>query len=275
MLADLHLHTTASDGQYPPAAVVEKAKARGLAALAITDHDTLDGVPEAISAGEAAGVWVIRGVELGAAEDRNLHILGYAYTPDAPGLRDLCETLRRSRDERKYRIVKFLADKGLDVPLSEVEALAGGQVIARPHFARAMVKLGYVSTTREAFDRYLDTEEYQKIERLKAPAKDCIAAIRQAGGSAVLAHPWQLRYENDRLEDLVARLKRQGLAGVECYYPLHTPEQTAFYLDLCEKYALHVTGGSDFHGERVKPDISIAAIDLDLNWLSSRKFLSH
>ena len=149
-----------------------------------------------------------------------------------------------------------------------MEALAGGDIIARPHFAQAMVRRGYVSSNREAFDRWLDTEDYhQKVKRFKAEAKICLEAIKAAGGKASLAHPYQVGLEDGALEELVAQLKEDGLDAIECYYPRHTTEQTAFYLRLAKKYNLHITGGSDFHGEKVKPDIQLAAWELELDWL--------
>lgn len=270
-LADLHTHSTASDGQYTPTQLVGLAKQRGLEVLALTDHDTMDGLDEAIREGERLGLRVIRGVELGASEHRNLHLLGYGFSAGTSELSNLCQTMKRSRDERKYRIVDFLAEKGVPVSLEEVEALAGGSIISRPHFAQVMAKRGYVATTREAFDRYLDTEEYQKIERFKADARTCIGAIKASGGMACLAHPYQLGYSEKQLEALVGQLKEYGLDAMECYYPRHTREQTEFYLSLCRKYELYVTGGSDFHGENIKPDISLACVDLNLDWADRNK----
>ena len=156
-----------------------------------------------------------------------MHILGLNLGPECPALAELCRRLRASREERKYRIAAFLRGKGLDVPLEEVEALAGGGVVARPHFARVMLRRGYVSSLREAFDRYLDTDEYQRIERWKAGAPECIAAIHDAGGKAVLAHPCQLGCSHGRLEEILRALKDAGLDGIECFYPRHSPEQTA------------------------------------------------
>ena len=176
-LADLHTHSTASDGQYSPTELVRLARQRGLHTLALTDHDTLDGLEEAVQAGEALGLRVLRGVELSAKEYHNFHILGYCFSPDAPGLAQLCEKLRAGRDDRKYRILEFLKEKGIHLTLEEVEALAGGDIIARPHFAQALVRRGYVSSNREAFDRYLDSEEYrQKVTRFKADARSCVEA---------------------------------------------------------------------------------------------------
>lgn len=268
--ADLHTHSAASDGQYAPAALVEKAAGAGLQVLALTDHDTMSGTEEAIRAGKRWGVEVLRGVELGAAEDRHLHILGLGFGPRYPALEALCETLRASRDERKYRIVEFLEEKGVRISLEEVEQQAGGQVIARPHFAQVMLRHGYVASLREAFDRYLDTDEYQRIERYKASAAECVAAIHADGGKAVLAHPYQLGLPEEELDRMTAALRGAGLDGIECFYPRHTPEQTAFYLELARKYDLRVTGGSDFHGEQVKPDISLTGWELELAWLCCR-----
>lgn len=267
LLSDLHTHTTASDGQYTPTQLVGLAQKKGLGVLALTDHDTLDGLDEALQAGGALGLRVLRGVELGASEYRSLHILGYSFSPDAPGLRTLCGELKRGRDERKYRIIDFLHEKGVVISLDEVAAVAGGDIIARPHFAQAMVRRGYVKTTREAFERYLDTDEYQRIERIKPDAAVCVETIKASGGKAALAHPYQVGLEDGPLEALVGRLADCGLDAIECYYPRHTPRQQAFYLHLAQKYGLHVTGGSDFHGERVKPDIELAALHLNTDWL--------
>lgn len=267
VIADLHTHSAASDGQYTPAELIQLAKERGIEVLALTDHDTLDGLEEAVRAGEKLGLRVLRGVELGAREHRSLHILGYSFSMEAPGLGKLCSELKRGRNERKYRIIEFLHKKGVDISLGEVEELAGGDVIARPHFAQVMARRGYVNTTKEAFDRYLDTDEYQQIERAKPSAKTCVETIKAAGGIVSLAHPYQLKLENEALEELIRELAGYGLDAIECYYPKHTVEQQAFYFRMAEKYKLHITGGSDFHGERVKPDIQLAQLALDLDWL--------
>lgn len=267
-LCDLHTHTTASDGQYTPAELVQLAKEKGLSVLAVTDHDTIAGVDEAMEAGKALGLRVIRGVELSAKEHPNFHILGYGFRDGDTELARLCEQFRAGRDERKYKIIDFLHEKGVEIDLSEVEALAGGEVIARPHFAQVMVKHGYAATNRDAFGRYLDTEEFrQRVKRFKADARTCVEAIHAAGGKVSLAHPYQMGLPDDELEPLVKQLRDWGLDAIECHYPKYTPAQQAFYLRLTEKYQLHCTGGSDFHGEKVKPDVKLAALELELSWL--------
>ena len=266
--ADLHTHSTASDGQYTPTELVGLAKERGLEVLALTDHDTLDGLEEAVRAGEEQGICVIQGIELSAKEYDTFHILGYRVSPDAPALTALCRRMKGRRDDRTPRLIAFLREKGVNLSEEEVTELAGGAIVGRPHFAQAMVRRGYVSTNREAFDRYLDTEEYhERVERGKPAARECVEAIKQSGGMVSLAHPYQIGVDNTMLEAIVKELVGYGLDAIECCYPKHTPAQQEFYLELAKKYALHATGGSDFHGERVKPDIQLAALELNLEWL--------
>lgn len=269
-LVDLHTHSNASDGQYPPAALVRKAAQAGIELLALTDHDTLDGLAEAETAAAGQGITVLRGVELGAKEDRHMHILGLGLGADSVVLDDLCQKLKAGRDERKYRIVDFLAEKGIHIDLAEVAAQAGSDLIARPHFAQVMLRHGYVSSIREAFERYLDTDEYQKIERFKADAPTCIDAVHRSGGRAVLAHPYQLGFSEEKLEETVRWLKDCGLDGLECYYPRHTPEMVRAYLALAGRYGLHVSAGSDFHGEQVRPDTQLRPVSLEVGWLLDR-----
>ena len=267
-LSDLHIHSTASDGQYTPAQLVQMAKGRGLEVLALTDHDTMDGLKEAVQAGQRCGLRVIPGIELSAREYPTFHILGYGFAPDAPPLAELCRRMRDRRNERIGRLLAFLAQKGVALTAAEVEALAGGDVIGRPHFAQAMVKRGYVKSNREAFNRYLDTEEYhEKVERNKPTVRECIQAIKASGGKASLAHPYQIGISDTDLDKLVGDLTACGLDAIECYYPKYTLEQEKFYCHMVEKYHLRRTGGSDFHGEKVKPDVELAAVNLETDWL--------
>lgn len=267
-LCDLHIHSTASDGQYTPAQLVQMAKTRGLEVLALTDHDTIDGLNEAIQTGENLGLRVIPGVELSAKEYPTFHILGYGFALNAPPVTELCRRMKTRRDERTERLLAFLKQKGIELTAAEVEEMAGGDIIGRPHFARAMVKRGYVAANREAFDRYLDTEEYHReVERDKPPVRECIEAIKASGGKVSLAHPYQIGLSDNELDGLVAKLSGYGLDAIECYYPKYTQEQQKFYVHLTEKYHLHKSGGSDFHGETVKPDITLAAVTLELDWL--------
>ena len=270
-IADLHTHSTASDGQHSPAELVGLAKEAGIEVLAITDHDTVDGVGEALEAGRTLGVRVIPGIELSAREYNTFHILGYGIDPADPGLNARCEERRASRDRRSLRIIEYLAEKGMPISLEEVEAVAGGIVIGRPHFARVMLDKGYITNYRHAFDLYLDTQEYHDyMGNARPPVERCIRVLKGAGGKVSMAHPHQIGIDNEALEEQVRELVALGLDAIECYYPKHTEAQTAFYLKLAEKYGLHVTGGSDFPGEKVKTEIRLARLELDLVWLGSK-----
>ncbi len=269
-IVDLHTHSTASDGQYAPSELVALAKERGIEVLALTDHDNIDGVEEAMRAGRELGLRVIRGVEISAADHLNLHILGYGFPADAEPLSGRIARLKAGRSSRKHRIHEYLRGKGIDVPLREVEELAKGGVGGRPHFAHVMLAHGYVSQRKEAFDLYLDTPEFHSLDNRKPSAEECIKTIKASGGRVSLAHPYQIefvRQDERQLEPLLRRLTGYGLDALECYYPKHTPQQQAEYLALAEKYDLQVTGGSDFHGERNKPDHPLAAWSLEVDWL--------
>lgn len=266
--ADLHTHSTASDGQYTPAELAVLVKKRGAEVWALTDHDSVAGAGEAKRAGEALGLRVVQGVELSADDYLNLHILGYGFS--MPALQKWFDSLQGGRNDRKYRIRDFLRTKGLEIPLDEVDEEAAGGSVGRPHFAKVMLRHGMVTTRKEAFDLYLDTPEFQKIEKGTKPrAQECVEWIKAAGGMVSLAHPYQivLGTGKEDLDGLVRRLVGYGLDAVECYYPIHTSEQTAEYLAIAEKYGLRVTGGSDFHSEKNKPDHPLAAWDLELDWL--------
>lgn len=264
--ADLHTHSTASDGQYSPAELAGLVKKRGAEVWALTDHDSVGGVNEAVAAGGQLGLRVIQGVELSADDYLNLHILGYNFSISA--LQSWFDSLQSGRNGRKYRIRDFLRTKGLEVPLDEVDAEAAGGSVGRPHFAKVMLRHGMAATRKEAFDLYLDTPEFQEIEKGTKPSvRECVERIKVAGGKVSLAHPYQIALAGETLEELVKRLKGYGLDAIECHYPVHTPGQTEEYLSLAKKYGLHVTGGSDFHGMGNKPDHPLTAWELELDWL--------
>lgn len=255
---DLHIHSTASDGQYTPTQLIHMAKKIGISVLAITDHDTIAGLDEAKKAAYELDIRLISGIELDTKYpgiEGNFHILGYGIDWKYPALRDLCTDLSAQREGRAHRIFSYLQRNGVCPSYERVYTLAKNSVIGRPHFARAMVEEGLVSTTSEAFERYLDTPEFQKIDRIKPHPRNAISMIIESGGIAVLAHPSQLKLNGYSLETLLQDLKRYGLGGIECYYSTHTPKQTQEYLSFAEKLGLYATGGSDFHGQAVKPDI--------------------
>lgn len=248
-MVDLHIHTSCSDGSLPPVEVVERAAARNLRAVAITDHDTVDGNADAIAAGRRLGVDVVPGVEISTHwEGTTFHLLGYGLRRRPERVRSTFAFLEESRRQRTPRMVEKLQGLGLDVTLDDVVREANGSLIGRPHFARVLLRKGLVSTFQEAFDRYLKrgAAAYVHKERLSPAA--AAELIGEAGGIAVLAHPGLIDSERPGfLPELLTHLTGLGLAGLEAHYSGHSPEETARYVSLARQTGLLVTGGSDFH----------------------------
>ena len=254
---DLHTHSTASDGSFSPTELVKLAKEMGLRALALTDHDTIEGLEEFIKTGKELDLEAVPGTELSDYfEKGTLHILGYFIDFHSEKLKDRLKKLQEARAERNPKIVKKLQALGIPITYEEVVAISGGGQIGRPHFAKLLLQKGIVKTFDEAFERFLKKGAPAYVEKDKIFPRECLEIILEAGGIPVLAHPFTLHLENDALEAFVKQLKDWGLRGIEAYYTEHTPAQTAFYLKLAEKYGLCVTGGSDFHGKN-KPEIKL------------------
>jgi len=254
---DLHLHTIHSDGSLSPSDVLRRAANASVTALAITDHDITSGIPEAMATGQELGIEVIPGVEISAFDGRSeLHILGYCLDWQDPLLHERLATLRASRHRRNPLIIERLRSAGLDITYEEVRALAGTESVGRPHIAQVLMQKKYVSSAKEAFDRYLAEGKAAYVAReLPAPA-EAIKWIREAKGVAVLAHPTWIKDDGDGLRGCVTALKEAGLDGVEAHYSTHSKSQTSRYLELAQRLNLLVTGGSDFHGI-TKPDIEV------------------
>jgi len=254
---DLHLHTTHSDGSLSPTDVLRLAHKAGVTALAITDHDIVTGIPEALAAGAELGIEIIPGVEISSrVGNSELHILGYFLHWQDPELNQRLATLRESRHSRNPQIIERLRALGLDVTYEEVRALAGTDAVGRPHIARLLMDKHYVTSAKDAFDRYLaDGRPAYVARELPSPA-DAIAWIKAAGGVAVLAHPTWAKVSGESLNALLIALKAEGLGGIEVHYSSHTKRQTREYHDLAKRLDLLITGGSDFHGI-TKPDIEV------------------
>ncbi len=255
-MIDLHIHTNCSDGQFSPAETMQMARDAGVTVASVTDHDTAAGISEAARAAKAYGIAFFPGIEISVQDDREMHLLGYGIDPKNPKLLAFCEKNNQDREIRSKKMLAFLQDLGLDLTMEEVRQWNDGKATGKPHFARAIVKKGYAGSVQEAFERYLTTPEYAaKVERPKPLPEVGIRVILDAGGIPVLAHPHQLQLPNEALEEKLCQLKEMGLQGIEAYYAKHTKAETAFYLQLAEKYQLLYTCGSDFHGAGVKPEI--------------------
>ena len=260
-LIDLHVHSSASDGSYPPAEVVRYAKEGGLTAMALTDHDTVDGLPEAVAAGETLGVEVIPGVEISAQfPGGTMHILGLYVDYHNGRLDERLAVLKQARLDRNPRIINKLNALGISITMARVEEISGGGQVGRPHIARALMEAGYVQDLQEAFDRYLGWRKPAYVSKFRFPPEQALAMIKEAKGIPVLAHPFTLNQGSAyALKNVIIELKGLGLAGLEVFYSDHTPEQIALYLKLARELNLLITGGSDYHGLN-KPEITLGSM---------------
>ncbi len=243
MKADLHTHTTASDGTLSPRALVREAHRRGLQVLAVTDHDSVDGIAEAEEEATELGVELVAGVELSTdVPGSEVHLLGYFVDWHSESFRQLLRRLRDGRVVRAKEMVRRINQLGIPLTFEEVLKYADG-AIGRPHVARALVASGYVASVQEAFARYLGRGCPAYVERERFSPEEAVEAIRAAGGVPVFAHPlWGGDPER------VARLVKHGLKGIEVYYPDHTPADVLRFLELARRFHLVPTGGSDYHG---------------------------
>lgn len=245
---DLHTHSTYSDGTMTPLQLLELAGRANIAALAITDHDTMAGTKEALHWGRQCGVAVLPAVEISASlDDTPLHILGYGIDENNTLLTAMLDRIQQARKLRNQGIAERLAVLGISVDLADLEAQCHGQV-GRPHFARKLVEQGKVMRVQDAFIKFLRRGGAAYVARQKLAAEEAIATITDAGGLAVLAHPASLDPSLSNVSTLISRLKPHGLAGVEAYYPSHTRTTRNKILSLCDTHNLIATGGSDFHG---------------------------
>ncbi|MFA5860755.1 MAG: PHP domain-containing protein [Candidatus Thermoplasmatota archaeon] len=255
---DLHAHTTASDGTLAPTALVEAAKAAGLVALAVTDHDSLGALEEARIAGTRLGVEIVPGVELSVTHAvGDVHILGYFVDDHDARLVARLTHLREARERRAGAIVEKLRELGVDITLADVEREAEkGSALGRPHVARALLTRGHVASVQDAFDRFLADGRPAAVPKAKLSAQEAIILIHGAGGVAVLAHPGILA--DDARERVVRELAKMGLDAVEVLHPKNTPEVRVKLREWADELGLVQTGGSDYHGEN-KPGIEIGA----------------
>jgi 3',5'-nucleoside bisphosphate phosphatase len=262
---DLHSHTTASDGELPPEQLLALARAKGVTTLAVTDHDTVDGLERSAAAAGAEGIRFVPGIEVSAyADGREIHVLGHFVDRTEPGLAAFSERLRHEREERMGRMVEQMRSLGFPVTFEEVERIAAGAHLGRPHLALALVERGYVTSTREAFDRFLGDRKPGWVDRLRIDAEEAVEMLHQAGGTATIAHPGSSQVGRHTLE----RLAKAGLDGLEIFHPDHVPSQREAFLRQADALGLVPTAGSDFHGPRVTPDRQPGMVTLDPSYFS-------
>ncbi len=257
---DLHAHTTVSDGTLTPSELVRHAKAQGLVALAITDHDHVGALQEARKVAAPLGIDIITGVELSVGSDAGeFHLLGFLFDDTEPQLLARLAALRTDREQRAARIVGRLVDLGVPITLAHVEAQLppgdpAARSIGRPHIARALMVAGHVDSIQEAFDKYLGNGQPAHVPKEKLSTTEALALIHRAGGVAVMAHP--ITVDETHRDALIASLAKAGLDGLEVNHAKHDPEARAHFARLAKQHGLIPTGGSDFHGAN-KPDVEL------------------
>lgn len=256
-LIDLHMHTTHSDGTYPPRELVRYAKAKNLACISVTDHDTMSSFEEARDEAKKLAVELMPGIEMSAQfEPGTLHILGFFLDRNHPKLKRTLGEIQKARRERNPQIIKKLNRLGIPMTLEEVERASGGGEVGRPHFARVLMEKGIVPSMEEAFRKYLAKGKPGYAAKRRLSSREAIQRIREAGGIAAVAHPKQMRLEEEELTKEFARLVEEGLGGIEAYNSCQNREESELYKRLAKRFNLLITGGSDFHGAN-KPEVDL------------------
>ena len=252
---DLHLHSTASDGSDAPADVAAIAAREGVGVIALTDHDAVDGIPALRERAEAAGIRVIHGVELSINEHGfDVHVLAYGFDPAEPGFAAALAGWRQGRHDRAKKILARLKGIGIRIPIEDIEAIAAGGAIGRPHVAEALLREGYVETMNEAFQRYLGHHAPAYVPKVTVSMKEAGAIVRAAGGVTVLAHPGTLNRDH-----FIAGWVSNGLDGIEVWHTKHDANAVRRYSALAAQHGLLMSGGSDYHGERT-PGVRIGSV---------------
>ncbi|MEN8907370.1 MAG: PHP domain-containing protein [Clostridiales bacterium] len=266
-LIDLHTHSTTSDGSYTPRELIKYAKEKGLSLIALTDHDTINGVEEAIEEGDRIGIEVMPGIEISVNGGREMHMLAYFTRDNYKSVDNMLNNLREAREERNIKMLDKLTQLGFPISLEEAKQEMNGEILARPHIANLMLKRGYVKSKDEAFEKYLGDGKIAFFSKGKISAKEAITTIKKFGGLPVLAHPVHLNVDNLKLEEIIIELKEYGLIGMEVFYADNTNQYTGFLSRLAIKYNIIGTGGSDFHGSnRERTDLGVGRGNLKIDY---------
>ena len=254
-MIDLHVHTTASDGQYTPTQIVQKAAEKNLKAIAITDHDTVAGLDEAVAAGREFGITVVPGIELNITfPTGEFHLLGLGIKKPSESLINIVETVIKNRNDRNAQIIAKMNEDGVPLTAAELEADFPDTVIGRPHFAAELVKHGVVKTRQQAFDQYLARGRKWYVPRVCTNLDEAIVALRESGAVPVLAHPMSLYLSWGRLPDFLTDCYEKGVVGIEAFHPGARITECLRLEELGRKIGFIITAGSDFHGEKIRAD---------------------
>ena len=273
-MIDLHTHTTNSDGSLTPRELVKLAKEQGFSAIAVTDHDTVDGIGEATQAAEELGMEVIPGIELSSNFARELHMIGLYINPKYPPLVEKLKELAKNREKRNLKTLEILNRLGMPITVEEVKQIATGNIWGRAHFAKLLCDKGYVASVKEGFQKYLGHGRVAHVNEDRIDPEEAISLIRRSGGVPILAHMHYLKLSDEELRNLLVRFKQSGLAGAEVIYTEYTPEQTKLYTELVEELGLLKSGGSDFHGA-MKPQIPLDPNHLRIPYSFLKEIKNH
>ncbi|AGB42242.1 putative metal-dependent phosphoesterase, PHP family [Halobacteroides halobius DSM 5150] len=265
---DLHTHTIASDGSFTPQELVKAAVEQGLAAVAITDHDSLAGVQPALEIGKELEIEVVPGIELTTYyQGQRIDILGYYIDLDSPQLNEVLDKLQRAREVRAKQILAKLANLDVELDFKRLKKIAGDTGVGRPHIARLMVEDEYVTDMQTAFDDYLEDGGPAYVPKYQLTPSEAVKLLKQAGGIPVLAHPGVI----DNRELVIELLEQEDFAGIEAYYSQHNQAETDYYLQLATEYDLLVTGGSDCHGPANEDKYLLGRVDVPYKLLEQLK----
>ncbi|WP_297598495.1 PHP domain-containing protein [uncultured Cetobacterium sp.] len=259
---DLHIHTTYSDGTFTVKEILERAKVLGIKGIAISDHDTMEGIEEGKEIAKLLDLDFIPGIEFSCALDGlEIHILGYFLDEGCQELKDKLIDLKKARKERNIKMIKKLNDRGLKITLEEVEREATGTIVSRAHICNVMMNKGFVYSKGEAFKQYLGRNGVAYVEKGNSDPKEIVELIKKCGGVSALAHPSLVSVSREKVEKIIEVLKESGLDGLEVEYSSYTSKEKKYYKELAMKKNLLMVGGSDFHGgNRVGVDIGYACI---------------
>lgn len=254
-MIDLHVHTTASDGQYSPTEIIEKAASKNISLMAITDHDTAAGIDEAAKAAKKNKITLIPGTELNISfPTGEFHLLGLGFTHISPSLQSIFDKLIQDRNNRNFQIIEKMRSAGIEISLEEIQTDFPDTIIGRPHFAAELQKKGIVKTRQQAFDQYLAKGRPMYVERTGANLDESIVAIKESGGVPVIAHPMSLYLSWGKLPDQLINFYERGVLGMEAFHPGARVTECLRLEELAKKIGFFVTAGSDFHGEKIRAD---------------------
>ena len=254
-MIDLHVHTTASDGQYRPSEIIQKASEKNIKVIAITDHDTTAGLKEALEEGKKLGVTVVPGIELNITfPTGEFHLLGHGLKEPSKSLNNIVENVIKNRNDRNQQIIEKMNADSVPLTMEEIIQDYPDTVIGRPHFAAELVKLKVVKTRQQAFDQYLARGRKWYVPRICTNLDEAIVAIRESGGVPVLAHPMSLYLSWGRLPDFLQDCYEKGIVGIEAFHPGARVTECLRLEELGRKLGFIITAGSDFHGEKIRAD---------------------